>query len=64
MLDLRQMLIFMTIADKRSFTRTAEALGMAQSAVSQHLKRLEDQLGLTLLDRNSRSVALSPAGRQ
>ena len=62
MLDLRQMLIFITVAAKRSFTRTAEALGMAQSAVSQHLKRLEDQLGLTLLDRNSRSVALSADG--
>lgn len=62
MLDLRQILIFITIAEKRSFTRTAEALGMAQSAVSQHLRRLEDQLHLTLLDRNSRSVALSADG--
>ncbi len=63
MLDLRQVLSFVTIAEKRSFTRTAESLGIAQSAVSQHIRRLEDQLQLNLLVRNSRSVALSTEGQ-
>jgi DNA-binding transcriptional LysR family regulator len=63
MLDLRQVLSFVTIAELRSFTRTAEALGIAQSAVSQHIRRLEDQLQLTLLARNSRTVALSADGQ-
>ena len=63
MLDLRQVLSFVTIAEKRSFTQAAETLEIAQSAVSQHIRRLEDQLQLTLLTRNSRSVALSADGQ-
>ncbi|MGV0877572.1 LysR family transcriptional regulator [Martelella sp. FLE1502] len=56
--------IFAAIASERSFTRAAQRLGVTQSALSQTMKRLEDQLGFRLLTRTTRSVAPTAAGER
>jgi DNA-binding transcriptional LysR family regulator len=55
---------FLAVVDGGSFTAAARRLGVAQSAVSQLLRTLEDDLGAQLLTRTTRSVALTPAGEQ
>lgn len=54
--------VFRIIATEGSFTRAARQLGVTQSALSQQMKRLEEQLGLRLLARTTRSVAPTAAG--
>jgi DNA-binding transcriptional LysR family regulator len=63
-LDLDLLRAFVTIAETRSFTRTAERLGRSQSAVSLQVRRLEDQLRTALFERNPRSVALTIEGER
>ena len=53
---------FQTVAQEASFTKAAERLHLTQSAVSAHVRRLEEQAGKPLLTRNTRSVALTPEG--
>jgi DNA-binding transcriptional LysR family regulator len=60
--DLRQMRYFATVARRGSFTRAAEELHVAQQAVSQQVRALEQLLGVTLLERSSRRVTLTPEG--
>ena len=60
--DLRQMRYFTAVADHGSFTRAAQDLHVAQQAVSQQVKALEQLLGVTLLERSSRRVKLTPEG--
>jgi DNA-binding transcriptional LysR family regulator len=61
--DLRQMRYFTAVAERGSFTRAARELHVAQQAVSQQVKALEQLLGVTLLERTSRQVTLTPEGR-
>lgn len=63
-LDLTALRSFVAVADTGGVTRAAGYLNLTQSAVSMQIKRLEDSIGVKLLDRRSRSVALSPAGEQ
>ncbi len=53
---------FVTIAELRSFTRAGHRLGRTQSAISLQVKRLEDRLGVQLLDRDPRQVRLTADG--
>lgn len=53
---------FLMIVDHQSFTRAAEVLGTTQGAVSVKLKRLEDKLGVRLIERTPRQVRLSAQG--
>lgn len=55
---------FCTLAQVGHFTKTAEKLFMTQSGVSQHIKKLEQQLGTTLLIRDGKSFTLSDAGNK
>jgi DNA-binding transcriptional LysR family regulator len=55
---------FVAVADQGGVTRAAVMLNLTQSAVSMQLKRLEDLLGLGLLDRSGRRIALTSSGEQ
>ena len=61
--DVGRLRALRTIAEHGSFSRAAEELGYTQSAVSQQIAALEHEVGLTLLNRAVRPVALTDAGR-
>jgi DNA-binding transcriptional LysR family regulator len=60
--ELRYLRYFVTVAERQSFTRAAEELRVAQPAISQQIKALEGELGVSLLHRTKRSVKLTAAG--
>lgn len=62
MLDTDQLRSFIAIVDTGSFTRAAERVSKTQSAVSMHIKRLEERLGKSLFHKNGRGVRLSRDG--
>jgi DNA-binding transcriptional LysR family regulator len=62
MFDARLLSVFREVATRGSFSEAAAALSFTQPAVSQQIARLERQLGTRLLARESRGVALTPAG--
>jgi DNA-binding transcriptional LysR family regulator len=53
---------FSKVAETRSFRRAAETLGVSSAAISKSVSRLEERLGVRLLTRTSRAVALTPEG--
>jgi DNA-binding transcriptional LysR family regulator len=61
-LELRHLRTFIAVAQRRSFTRAAADLHIAQQAVSQQIKALERSLGVTLMRRTSRQVELTGEG--
>lgn len=60
--DLRQLRAFVAVAEELNFTRAAERLFVAQQAVSKSVAQLEQELDVTLLERTTHAVALTPAG--
>lgn len=62
MLDNDQLRSFMAIVDTGSFTKAAERVNKTQSAVSMHVRRLEEQLGVSLFQKNGRGVRLTEDG--
>ncbi len=63
-MEIYQLKTFVTVAREGSITRTAELLFLSQPAISSHIKALEDEIGLTLFERNSRGMMLTPQGAQ
>ncbi|MEP3330131.1 LysR family transcriptional regulator [Sedimentitalea sp.] len=63
-LDITTLRSFLAVADSGGVTRAAGVLNLTQSAVSMQLKRLEELLGLELLDRTGRTIALTASGEQ
>lgn len=61
--SLHQLRLFLVLADELHFARAAARTAMTQPAFSQQIRALEQRLGLSLVDRASRKVVLSPAGR-
>ncbi len=53
---------FMVVAANRSFRRSADVVGVSRSALSHRMRKLEEQLGVRLLHRTTRSVSLTDAG--
>jgi len=62
--DLNTLSAFLAIAEERSFTRAAKRLGVTPSAMSHAIRGLEENLGVRLLSRTTRSVSPTEAGEQ
>ena len=62
--SLKQLKVFVTVAQEKSFSRAGERIGLSQSAVSHSVKELENHTGVRLLDRTTREVVLTDAGQQ
>ena len=62
--DLNQLTWFQTVAEERSFTKAAARIGVAQSTLSHAIRQLETRMGIRLLTRTTRSVALTTAGER
>ena len=62
--SLSEMVIFVRVVDEGSFTRAARLLGISTSLASRRVKALEEQLGVRLLERTTRSVRPTDVGRR
>jgi DNA-binding transcriptional LysR family regulator len=62
--DLNQLAWFKAVAEERSFTKAAARIGVAQSTLSQAISQLEARMGIRLLTRTTRNVALTLAGER
>jgi DNA-binding transcriptional LysR family regulator len=62
--NVNDLLAFIAVAREQSFTRAAARLGVSQSALSYTIRTLEERLGLRVLTRTTRSVALTQAGER
>lgn len=61
-MNLKQLEVFLAVAESQSFSKGAEATFLTQSTVSQHISALEGELGVRLFDRTSKGALLTPAG--
>ena len=61
-MNLRRLECFVAVAEAGNFRRAAKALSLSQPGVSVHVAQLEAELGVTLLERNRRGLALTAAG--
>ena len=61
-MELRQLRYLVALADERHFTRAAEREHVAQLALSQQIRRLEEETGLALVERTTRQVTITEAG--
>ena len=62
-MQLQDLTTFLTVANERSFSVAASKLHRTQPAVSQAIRRIEDEIGDRLFDRSSRDGTLTEAGR-
>ena len=63
MIETKQLRYFIAVAESSSFSNAAQKLYITQPALSQQISKLEEQLGVILVDRNTRFVQLTAAGR-
>jgi LysR family nitrogen assimilation transcriptional regulator len=63
-MDIRELRYFIAVAELRSFTKAGNQLRIAQPALSRQVRKLEDELGVQLLQRLGRGIDLTDAGRQ
>src|SRR5919199_1460368 len=62
--DLEGMAVFAAVAESRSLREAGDRLGVSGSAVSQALRKLEERLGVVLVQRTTRSLRLTDAGER
>jgi DNA-binding transcriptional LysR family regulator len=63
-MDLNALAIFVLVAQEKSFRAAADRMGVTRSAVSQSIRRLEEAMGIALVQRTTRSVSLTEAGER
>lgn len=62
-MNINQLKYFVAVAEYRSFSKAAEQYFMTQTAVTQQIQRLEEQIGSQLIDRKTRPISLTPMGQ-
>ncbi|WP_087008771.1 LysR family transcriptional regulator [Gulosibacter sp. 10] len=63
-MELHQLRYFLAVVDEGSFTAAAGRMRVSQSGISTQVQKLERELGLALIDRSARRIALTPAGER
>src|ERR1700751_2866176 len=63
-MNLQELRYLVAIAEHRHFGRAAEACNVSQPTLSSQIRKLEDELGVTLLERTNKRVDMTPVGRQ
>ena len=61
--DLNEILVFVRVAEQRSLTKAGQLLGLPKSTISRKLSQLEDRLGVSLVQRTTRTLSLTDAGQ-
>jgi DNA-binding transcriptional LysR family regulator len=62
--QLKSMVVFAQVVEQGNLTAAAKHIGLSRAVVSYHIKKLESQLGVKLLNRSTRSIALTEAGAE
>ncbi|MFT4812218.1 MAG: DNA-binding transcriptional LysR family regulator [Marinoscillum sp.] len=62
--QLKSMVVFAQVVEQGNFTAAAKHIGLSRAVVSYHIKKLESQLGVKLLNRSTRSIGLTEAGTE
>ena len=63
-MEFKELESFVTIAKVKSFSKAASQLFLTQPALSNHISKLEKEIGITLFERNNKRTELTPAGQQ
>ncbi|HAS45681.1 MAG TPA: hypothetical protein DCS93_34685 [Microscillaceae bacterium] len=61
-MEIKQLKVFVTVAEHMSFSKASQDLGLSQSSISKYIKQLEEEMDAELFARTKKQIALTPAG--